>query len=694
MATNPLDQYLNDGSAEQKALYSRKADDKTLAEFVGSANPMQYLTGDYSVGAQNQSASNSLVKQYGEYSSLQYQTQKKALAAKGINLDTYLDPSHQLYNPGEGAGANRNATVLSTQLRAKAEQDAIKLALSGGTAPNYKAQLQAKYVAADALAKKAFRNPTYRAEADRIKNLIDGLDINTNISGDVLKQENAAAARVAGNLPNAGAGIGNIAGGGVINNQSVSTGISYDKLARAANSGTPITQVTGDMAPGGNAKNAIQRNENGDYIWGNGTYKTLDLAKTAAAKAGVTSPNIFDTITRDEKGGYVFQGRSYSDLNSAQSAAKRSGVSATYNVQTLPQGAGTVAGGAKTPQRSTYAPGAAGDQQFKNAMDRYNAAQSGQQWVSPTQATSPQDEIAAMDQDANDAMRAELDTIKSQTGKVDLSNSASLVAKLEAALNGEQAPARPDQAKVLEDQRTKLGVGPLEDSLNDVDARLTKLDADFQNVLQDEENRTVSVGAIRRRQSTQGVEYDKLKRDLVAERNSIVNELDQKNSVINTIMAAAGKDFENAQQDYQAQFTRSLQMINLLQNNEDRELSKQEQSRDNARANFTIITNAISAGTIDWDKIDPAQKISYQKLEMQAGLPVGTLEAYVQKPSAAWKMSTILPGVDDNGNQVATVFEQNSQTGEFRTTKLTTDYSPKTTSTAAQTPEQKAEQEF
>lgn len=653
--TNPLDEYTLNGSPQQKALYSRKADDKTLLEFVSAKNPIEYLTGDFAVGAQNQAAADELAKQYKDYSQQLYDTQKKALAAKGINLDAYLDPSYQLYNAGEGASANRSSTVMSTQLLAKAQQDAIKLALSGSAAPDYKAKLQAQYAEADALAKKAWRDPSLRAAADRIKNLLDGLDVNANINPDVLKQENAAAARVAGALPNAGAGIGAVAPGGPIDNSMIGNATNYEQIAQAAQRGEKIGVNAGTLP-----------------------------VPTAQPKSNITfNPGV------GANGSYTYGGRNYSTLAAAQAAARRAGEEPTYT----PSAGPSISAPAK-PSRSTYAPGEAGDRQYQLALDRYNAAQKGEQWTTPTQPLSPQEIIAQMDREANEEMTAELAKIKSETSRVDLSSSANLISKLEASLNSSAPPQRPNQQQLLEEQRTKLGVGELEDSLSAVDAKLEKLDADFQNVLQDEENRTVSIGGIRRRQSAQQVEYEKIKRDLSAERNSIVNQLNQKNSVINTIMSASAQDFENASRDYQNQFDRTLKMINLMQDAEDREFTREERDRDNARANFTVLANAISSGGIDWSKVDPAQKVQYQKLEMQAGLPIGTLEAYVQKPSNSWKMSTILPGVDEDGNQVATVFEQNSQTGEYRTTKLVTDYAPKGSTTVAETPEQKAEIEF
>ena len=202
-------------------------------------------------------------------------------------------------------------------------------------------------------------------------------------------------------------------------------------------------------------------------------------------------------------------------------------------------------------------------------------AQAGAQqgaWIGPT----PQAEKAQINAQANQAMESELTTIQSETNRTDLSASAQLTERLIKTLETKQAEPLPSLEQKFLDQRAQLGAGELEDTMASVDAAIAKLDADWTSVEQEEESRGVSMGAIRRRQSALSLEYNRQRRDLVAERTSVANELNVKYGVINSIVKYAGEDINNAQQKYNTEFSQAVQMINMVRNIEQDALSAEE----------------------------------------------------------------------------------------------------------------------
>jgi len=677
---SPLDPYLQYGSAEQKALYGRKANDQTLSEFLRAENPVQYLTGEYQVGAQNQGAADALSKMFGDYSQSLYDQQKKSLATKGINLDAYLDPSYQLYNVGEGAGANRGANVTKTYLLAKAQQDAIKLALGGGNAPDYKAQLQQKYAQADALAKSAFRDPALRAQADRIMNLINGYNVNQNIDPSVLAAENASAARVAANLPNAGAGIGAIMPGGPIDNSNFGNGTNYSQIQQQAQQGgTPIGTNAG----------------------------TAPVAKTSAQ---VTPGNItFDPSIGDNGlGSYVFNGRAYSTLAAAQKAATNSGVTPVYNAPTT-----SVSQTPTMPVRSSYAAGAAGDYQYQMALDRYHAAQSGTQWKTPTNTTPA---ITAPIEATDTSTAADLinklaasmlteqgsastppgtasgkDDVTSLINSLLYGNSGSTTGTTGAngttangvATNANGAPTF-NAAVELQKLQSQLGTDELQQQIAGIDAQIKLIQGTQFNNQQFEENKAVSLGVMSGRISEEARQANEKLTPLIAQKTLLTEQYNSKLNTIQTLMQAKQTDFQNAYNDYNNQFDRATKLASLLEGLNNDQRSAADAAQANARANATIITNALSSGGIDYASLDDATKANFAKLELQAGLPAGTIAAFQQKPGSQWSMATSVQGTDENGNLVSTVVQQNKMTGELKTTKIATDSAPKPTGSSGQ----------
>lgn len=239
---------------------------------------------------------------------------------------------------------------------------------------------------------------------------------------------------------------------------------------------------------------------------------------------------------------------------------------------------------------------------------------------------NPQDEINALNASANADMQKELGVIQKEVGgKVDISKSADLMAKLTASLSAEQENPAPKKTLVqtYNEQRAALGVGDLEGSLASADADIAKLDASWKALHDTEDNRVVSTSIIRRRQSAEEIQYNQQRAELVAARNTAATRLDQKYGVLNTIVTLTGKDMENAQQDYQRKFDNTIKLQTLLSNQEDKQQTQAEKLRDDARANLTVMTDALKSGNANWDTLSPSTKADIKKLEIQAGYPPG-----------------------------------------------------------------------
>ena len=262
------------------------------------------------------------------------------------------------------------------------------------------------------------------------------------------------------------------------------------------------------------------------------------------------------------------------------------------------------------------------------------------------------DELNKINEDANLIQNEELNSILDQTNQVDLSSSATLVQKLIKSLEDKKNET-PSLVDTYNEKRKELGVGALEDSLASIDSEIAKADANFRSLMPEEENRQVGMSTIRRRQSTEELQYNRQKAELVAERTSIANELNAKYSVIETMTNLMGKDIDNAQEEYNTKFTQTVALANLLNEEEDQKVT-------NAKANLTLMSNLIKEGNLDYNQLSDVQKASVRQMEITAGLPSG-FTSFVSKTVEDPVVSYLTAFEDESGNRIQPVATKNSE---------------------------------
>lgn len=263
-----------------------------------------------------------------------------------------------------------------------------------------------------------------------------------------------------------------------------------------------------------------------------------------------------------------------------------------------------------------------------------------------------QAEIIKLNEEENKKTQEEAALIEEKTnGKVDLSTSVGLIKRLTGFLEEktkEEAKPQIQEEKFIA-EREKLGITGLETDLAKIDANLKKLDADFTSTIQEEEGRQVSMTQIRRRQGAAELAYNRARRDLIIERDSIANQLNMKYGVVNSIMKYAGADYDNARQDYQDKWNKAIQMTNLMKGIEESAKTDQERKTDNARANLQIMENLFKGGNVDYNDLDASTQLDIKNMEMQSGFPVGLTKFVAKniKQPTAYKNNR----TDDAGNE-------------------------------------------
>jgi len=256
--------------------------------------------------------------------------------------------------------------------------------------------------------------------------------------------------------------------------------------------------------------------------------------------------------------------------------------------------------------------------------------------------------------EANSDQEKELAIIESQTNQINLSESAQLTEKLLKALEEKSSEPVKTLEQVYADKRSELGLVGLEGDLSSISAEIAQLDADYLSTEEGTEQQRAPMGSIRRNLSETQLQYSRKKRDLMAERDSIANELNMKYGILNTMVNIIGQDMASAERKYDADFNKALQLINLVKADEAAEATAEERRINNAQANIQVMANLLKEGNINYEELDAATLLDIKKMEMQAGLPVG-FTSFVNKAIEAPISQFLATYTDDRGHKIQPV---------------------------------------
>ncbi len=186
-------------------------------------------------------------------------------------------------------------------------------------------------------------------------------------------------------------------------------------------------------------------------------------------------------------------------------------------------------------------------------------------------------------------------------------------------------PALLDRQAMLTSLRTEYKLPELETQLNDLKAAEAAIQDERVQRKSANAGKPVAVGVISGRENEiEKQEREKL--DSIALQKAVVtDELNTKYAVINSFVQYAGLDYNDAVNDYESKFNENLSIYKITKDG-------QVDERDAAKANLTTMMNAITSGNVNYSNLPADQKLQIQKLEVQAGLPVGFISTLQMSP--------------------------------------------------------------
>lgn len=236
---------------------------------------------------------------------------------------------------------------------------------------------------------------------------------------------------------------------------------------------------------------------------------------------------------------------------------------------------------------------------------------------------------------------------------VDLRQSETIIRDLATKLAAPAPVAPPSLSQMFSTERQKLGLEPLEAELAALDSEIERTQVGAFTDADRVDDRAIGNTGRALRQGAISKEAERKTALLNVERSAIARQIDNKMNALQMTMQFTQQDFANASASYNAEFSRSMQMMDLFTGMQDRENAKQDKLADNARANLQTITNLVKESGKSFADMDTNQLRNIRQWEVQAGLPIGTYEAFGSALPQAKVLHTST-GTDAAGKQIVT----------------------------------------
>jgi len=196
---------------------------------------------------------------------------------------------------------------------------------------------------------------------------------------------------------------------------------------------------------------------------------------------------------------------------------------------------------------------------------------------------------------------------------------------LKSFLPSGEAPTPIKRNELLNQYRIDQGVEPLEAKLTDLTAQEEEAYANLRQTTASERGKAVPSGVMEGRISEETRVAQENLDFIQRQKTRVTNELNTKYSIINTYVTNDALDYQDAVKAYDTKFTQGLNLFETIWGITKDQWTMKQQAQATASTNLNLYVNAITSGNMTYNDMSSDQKLQIQKLETQAGLPIGTV---------------------------------------------------------------------
>ena len=248
--------------------------------------------------------------------------------------------------------------------------------------------------------------------------------------------------------------------------------------------------------------------------------------------------------------------------------------------------------------------------------------------------------------------QAHADALSKERSDVETRSSALLKSSMEKV--SESKPEAPNLVSTYDTLKTKYGVSAAQDEYNAAKEELRALQDTISSDKYKAKGAPVSsVYAGRKLAYIDQETADALNRAQTKVQNA-ADHLDTQNKIVSEYMSLTDKDYTNALNAYNSNFSQSLQLYNIVD-------SAQTDEYNRTKAQLDSLISMKKDNPAAFINITDTTKATLNSLETKLGYPQGTMEAYLTAyPSLEYKFSRS----DGNGN--VTIFGEDPVTKQIK----------------------------
>lgn len=251
---------------------------------------------------------------------------------------------------------------------------------------------------------------------------------------------------------------------------------------------------------------------------------------------------------------------------------------------------------------------------------------------------------------ANEAAQTIFDNLPGDD--IDMRESSKLLEDIYKKLETTAAaiPKPVSMVDLFQEQKIKLGIEPLETELSSIDADIERIQTELLVQAEEAGEKLVSTAEIGR---AKGVLQKRAEREIAllnVERSAVARILGNKIDTLNAIIKLTDMDYDNASDYYTKEYNRTIQLFDLVSGIEEKEYTRAERAKDDARATWTVLVNLFKDNNLSYDALTTDQKLKISQLEVQMGLPSG-FTAQIRSDEPDKKIQTVTSRTDETGNE-------------------------------------------
>ena len=235
--------------------------------------------------------------------------------------------------------------------------------------------------------------------------------------------------------------------------------------------------------------------------------------------------------------------------------------------------------------------------------------------------------------------------------------------RIEEKIEGLEAPVAPTYESDFDALRDEHGMEAIETQLTTLKKDIADREAVLRQDVYTAEGRLAPMGLIGEEQLALKRQAQEDLDSLLRRKAVLIDEYNVKANLINQTMTLKQMDYNAARDEYNDAFNKQIALLNIIEKRENRQQQEENRQRDDARANWQIMSGLIETGIKEgnissYDALDDEVKVQIKSLEMKGGIPVGITEAILASISPEKTVSTKI--ISKDKSQVSILYEDGS----------------------------------